>query len=154
MGLHRPMSARPGVGRLGLHQRRRLPSALRGGLDYHPRSVVNWLTRCNVENSSCKPVTCSVGGGLFCCPPGHQRGPDGPLGGLWKLKKFCAHVLFSFRLLATVPAVVRLACCGYMVPRQSKAVKRGTTQSAFCTKSMEPCCVKCTWNHADKSCII
>ena len=115
--MHRPMSARPGVGRLGLHQRRRLPSALRGGLDYHPRSVVNWLTRCNVENSSCKPVTCSVGGGLFCCPPGHQRGPDGPLGGLWKLKKLCAHVLFSFRLLATAPAVVRLACCGCIVAR-------------------------------------
>lgn len=144
MGLHRPMSARPGAGRLGLHQRRRLPSALRGGLDYHPRSVVNWLTRCNVENSSCKPVTCSVGGGLFCCPPGHQRGPDGPLGGLWKLKKLCAHVLFSFRLLATAPAVVRLACCVCMVAPLRVSVKHSTVLSTFCTKSTVEDCEKYT----------
>ena len=88
-------------------------------------------------------------------PFGKKRGPDFPLVGFRELEKICAHVsvLLSaysqpFRL------VVRLACCGYMVPRQNKAVKRGTTQSTFCTKSMEPCCAKRTWNHADKSCII
>lgn len=124
-------------------------------LDYHPRSVVNWLTRWTFGNSSCKPVTCSVGGGLSFCPLFEQFRPNPPLDGFGELEKICAHVsvLLSaysqpFRL------VVRLACCGYMVPRRNKAVKRGTTQSTFCTKSVEPCCAKCTWNHADKSCII
>ena len=89
------MSARPGLGRLGLHQRRRAAVGLAGRACFHVLSVVEWLTRWTVENSSCKPVTCSVGGGLFCCPPCQQSGPNGTLGGFGKLKKLCAHVCFS-----------------------------------------------------------
>ena len=89
------MSARPGLGRLGLHQRRRDAVGLAGRACFHVLSVVEWLTRWTVEKSSCKPVTCSVGGGLFCCPPCQQSGPNGTLGGFGKLKKLCAHVCFS-----------------------------------------------------------
>ena len=124
-------------------------------LDYHPRSVVNWLTRWTFGNSSCKPVTCSVGGGLSFCPLFEQFRPNPPLDGFGELEKICAHVSVLLSAYSQpLRLVVRLACCGYMVPRQNKAVKRGTTQSTFCTKSMEPCCAKRTWNHADKSCII
>ena len=67
-------------------------------LDYHPRSVVNWLTRWTFGNSSCKPVTCSVGGGLLFLPFGKKRGPDFPLVGFGELEKLFAHAVHSFRL--------------------------------------------------------
>ena len=65
-------------------------------LDYHPRSVVNWLTRWTLGNSSCKPVTCSVGGGLFLCPLFEQFRPNPPLDGFGELEKLFAHAVHSF----------------------------------------------------------
>ena len=67
-------------------------------LDYHPRSVVNWLTRWTFGNSSCKPVTCSVGGGLLFCPLCQQFRPNPPLDGFGELEKLFAHAVHSFRL--------------------------------------------------------
>ena len=96
-------------------------------------------------------------GGLFCCPLFEQRRPDLPLVGFGQLEEICAHVSVLLSPLSgdwLASGGCRGACCGYMVPRRNKGVKRGTTQSTFCTKSVEPCCAKRTWNHADKSCII
>ena len=67
-------------------------------LDYHPRSVVNWLTRWTFGNSSCKPVTCSAGGGLLFCPLFEQFRPNPPLDGFGELEKLFAHAVHSFRL--------------------------------------------------------
>lgn len=64
-------------------------------LDYHPRSVVNWLTRWTFGNSSCKPVTCSVGGGLLFCPLFEQFRPNPPLDGFGELEKLFAHAVHS-----------------------------------------------------------
>ena len=91
------MSARPGLGRLGLHQRRRDAVGLAGRACFHVLSVVEWLTRWTVENSSCKPVTCSVGGGLFCClflfPLCQVGGPDRFFQSGGQLEKFNAHAV-------------------------------------------------------------
>ena len=92
------MSAHPGLGRLGLHQRRRDAVGLAGRACFHVLSVVEWLTRWTVENSSCKPVTCSVGGGLLVCPLFEQFRPNPPLDGFGELEKLFAHAVHSFRL--------------------------------------------------------
>ena len=87
-------------------------------LDYHPRSVVNWLTRWTFGNSSCKPVTCSVGGGLSFCPLFEQFRPNPPLDGFGELEKICAHVSVLLSAYSQpLRLVVRLACCGCIVAR-------------------------------------
>lgn len=100
-----------------------LNTALCGGaallgypLDYHPRSVVNWLTRWTFGNSSCKPVTCSVGGGLLFCPLFEQFRPNPPLDGFGELEKICAHVSVLLSAYSQpLRLVVRLACCGLIL---------------------------------------
>ena len=87
-------------------------------LDYHPRSVVNWLTRWTFGNSSRKPVTCSVGGGLLFLPFGKKHGPDFPLVGFGQFEEICAHVSVLLSAYSQpLRLVVRLACCGCIVAR-------------------------------------
>ena len=114
-------------------------------LDYHPRSVVNWLTRWTFGNSSCKPVTCSVGGGLFLCPLFEQFRPNPPLDGFGELEKICAHVSVLLSAYSQpLRLVVRLACCVCMVAPLRVSVKRSTVLSTFCTKSTVEDCEKYT----------
>ncbi len=90
------MSARPGLGRLGLAPAAADAVGLAGRACFHVLSVVKWLTRWTVENSSCKPVTWLSGWRAFCRPPCQQSGPNGTLGGFGKLKNFalmCAFLL-------------------------------------------------------------
>lgn len=61
------MSARPGLGRLGLHQRRRDAVGLAGRACFHVLSVVKWLTRWTVENSSCSLSPAQRVAGFFFC---------------------------------------------------------------------------------------
>lgn len=110
------MSARPGLRRLGLHQRRRDAVGLAGRACFHVLSVVEWLTRWTVENSSCKPVTCSVGGGLFLLPTVPAERPKWHAWWIREAQKTLRScVLFSFRRLATASAVCRGACCGIIL---------------------------------------
>ena len=81
-------------------------------LDYHPRSVVNWLTRWTVVNSSASLSPAQRVAGFFFCHSARRAAQIFRLSDSGSLKKSLLMRFAPFGLLATVPACrpARLLC--------------------------------------------